>query len=57
VSSPRLDRKAMHDGFQNRFSFVKDRKSIIVSLSPNKIYKDELKLGEDKRDEKEFVFE
>jgi len=56
VSSPHLDRKAMHDGFQNRFSFVKDRKSIIVSLSPNKIYKDELKLGEDKRAEKESLY-
>ena len=39
------DRKVMHDGFRNRYNFVKDGKSVIlVPLSPKQVYEDQMKL-------------
>ena len=39
------DRKVMHDGFRNRYNFVKDGKSVtLVPLSPKQVYKDKMKL-------------
>ena len=39
------DRKVMHDGFRNRYSFVKDGKSVtLVPLSPKQAYEDQMKL-------------
>ena len=39
------DRKAMHDGFRNRYNFVKDGKSVtLVLLSPKQVYGDQMKL-------------
>ena len=39
------DRKVMHDGFRNRYSFVKDGKSVtLVPLSPKQVYEDQMKL-------------
>jgi hypothetical protein len=36
-----FDRKAIHDGFRNRFTIVKDRKTItLVPLSPKQVYAD-----------------
>ena len=40
-----FDRKAIHDGFKNRHSFVKDNKSItLVPLTPRQVYEDQVKL-------------
>ena len=40
-----FDRKANHDGFKNRYSFVKDNKTIIlVPLTPRQVYGDQMKL-------------
>ena len=40
-----FDRKAIHDGFRNRFTIVKDGKTItLVTLSPKQIYGDQIKL-------------
>ena len=39
------DRKVIHDGFKNRYNFVKDGKSVtLVPLTPKQVYKDQLKL-------------
>ena len=39
------DKKVIHDGFKNRYSFVKDGKSVtLVPLTPKQVYKDRLKL-------------
>ena len=36
-----FDRKAVHDGFLNRYSFVKDgRKVTLTPLSPKEVYED-----------------
>ena len=35
------DRKVIHDGFKNRYSFVKDGKSVtLVPLTPKQVYED-----------------
>ena len=35
----------IHDGFKNRYSFVKDGKSVtLVSITPKQVYEDQLKL-------------
>ena len=35
----------IHDGFKNRYSFVKDGKSVtLVPLTPKQVYQDQLKL-------------
>ncbi|KAL3566434.1 hypothetical protein D5086_031849 [Populus alba] len=40
-----FDRKAIHDGFRNRFTIVKDGKTItLVPLSPKQVYDDQIKL-------------
>ncbi|XP_075657419.1 uncharacterized protein LOC142627439 [Castanea sativa] len=40
-----FDRRVNHDGFKNRYSFVKDSKSITrVSLTPRQVYEDQVKL-------------
>ena len=40
-----FDRKAIHDGFKNRHSFVKDNKTItLVPLTPRQVYEDQVKL-------------
>ena len=39
--SCQYDRKLMHDGFRNRYNFVKDGKSVtLVPLSPRQVYED-----------------
>ena len=39
------DRKVMHDGFRNRYNFVKDGKSVtLVPLYPKQVYEDQMKL-------------
>ena len=39
------DRKVIHDGFKNRYSFVKDGKSVtLVPLTPKQVYEDQLKM-------------
>ena len=41
----RFDRKVNHDGFKNRYSFVKDNKTItLVPLTPRQVYEDQVKL-------------
>ena len=41
----KYDRKVMHYGFRNRYSFVKDGKSVtLVPLSPKQVYEDQMKL-------------
>ena len=40
-----FDGKAIHDGFLNRYSFVKDgRKVTLAPLSPKEVYEDQCKL-------------
>jgi hypothetical protein len=40
-----FDRKAIHDGFKNRHSFVKDNRTItLVPLTPRQVYEDQVKL-------------
>ena len=40
-----FDRKVNHDGFKNRYSFVKDNKTItLVLLTPRQVYEDQIKL-------------
>ena len=40
-----FDRKAVHDGFLNRYSFVKDGKKVTLTpLSPKEVYEDQCKL-------------
>ena len=40
-----FDRKVTHDRFKNRYSFVKDTKTItLVPLTPRQVYEDQMKL-------------
>ena len=40
-----FDRRANHDGFKNRFSFVKDNKHLtLVPLTPKQVYEDQVRL-------------
>jgi hypothetical protein len=40
-----FDRKVTHDGFKNRYSFVKDSRTItLVPLTPRQVYEDHVKL-------------
>ena len=40
-----FDRKVNHDGFKNRYFFVKDTKTItLVPLTPRQVYEDQMKL-------------
>ena len=55
--SQQYDTNVMHDEFHNRFLFVKDEKSIVlVSLSLKQVYKDGLKLKENKKAENESLY-
>ena len=48
-----FDRKAIHDGFRNRFAIVKDGKTItLVPLSPKQVYDDQMKLKKECEDGK-----
>uniref|UniRef100_A0A2N9GLT9 Reverse transcriptase RNase H-like domain-containing protein n=1 Tax=Fagus sylvatica TaxID=28930 RepID=A0A2N9GLT9_FAGSY len=48
------DRRAIHDGFKNMYSFVKEGKTIkLAPLTPSQVYEDQLKL---KSEEFEHVF-
>jgi hypothetical protein len=40
-----FDRKATHDGFKNRYYFVKDSRTVtLVPLTPRQVYEDQMKL-------------
>jgi hypothetical protein len=40
-----FDRKANHDGFKNRYSFVKDSRTVtLIPLTPRQVYEDQVKL-------------
>ena len=40
-----FDRKVNHDGFKNRYSLVKNNKTItLVPLTPRQVYEDQMKL-------------
>ena len=48
-----FDRKAIHDGFKNRFIIVKDGKTItLVPLSAKQVYDDQMKLKNECEEEK-----
>ncbi|KAG5235570.1 Integrase [Salix suchowensis] len=48
-----FDRKAIHDGFRNRFTIVKDGKTItLIPLSPKQVYDDQIKLKKECEDGK-----
>ena len=48
-----FDRKTIHDGFRNRFTIVKDGKTItLVPLSPKQVYDDQIKLKRECEDGK-----
>ena len=43
-----FDKKANHDGFKNCFSFLKDKKLVIlVPLTPKQVYKDQVRLKQE----------
>ena len=43
-----FDRKVNHDGFKNKYSFVKDTKTItLVPLTPRQVYEDQMKLKQE----------
>jgi hypothetical protein len=40
-----FDKKTIHDGFKNRYSFVKDSRTVtLVPLTPRQVYEDQVKL-------------
>jgi hypothetical protein len=48
-----FDWKAIHDGFRNRFTIVKDGKTITFEpFSPKQVYDDQMKLKKECEDEK-----
>jgi hypothetical protein len=48
-----FDRKTIHDGFNNRFTIVKDGKTItLIPLSPKQVYDDQMKLERECEDGK-----
>ena len=48
-----FDQKAIHDRFRNRFTIVKDGKTItLVPLSPKQVYDDQMKLKKESEDGK-----
>jgi hypothetical protein len=45
-----FDKKAKHDGFKNKYTPKKDRKTYMFeSLSPKQVYEDQLKLKKSRR--------
>ncbi|KAL5547343.1 hypothetical protein UlMin_007030 [Ulmus minor] len=50
-----FDRKATHDGYTNRYSFVIDKKPItLVPLTPKQVYEDQLKLKRESEKQREI---
>ena len=49
-----FDRRVNHEGFKNRYSFVKDdRKVLLVPLTPKEVYEDQLKNKKERDSKKE----
>ena len=49
-----FDRKVIHDGFKNRHTLVKDKKTItLVPLSPRQVYEDQMKMNKESEKESE----
>ena len=47
------DRRVMHDGFTNKFTFVhNDRKTILVPLAPREVSEDQLKMRQKRKEER-----
>ena len=43
-----FDRRANHDDFKNRFSFMKDKKLVtFVPLTPKQVYEDQVRLKQE----------
>ena len=43
-----FDRRANHDSFKNRFSFMKDKKLVtLVPLTPKQVYEDQVRLKQE----------
>ena len=50
-----FDRKATHDGYINRYSFVLDKKHItLVPFTPKQVYKDQFKLKRESEKQREI---
>ena len=44
----KFDKRANHDGFKNRFSFMKDKKLLtLVALTPKQVYEDQVRLKQE----------
>ena len=53
-----FDKKVNHDGFKNRYSFVKDNKTItLVPLTLRQVYEDQMKLKKENHLKKNCEFE
>ena len=51
-----FDRKVTHDGLKNRYSFVKDSRTVtLVPLTPKQVYEDQMKLKRENELKKKFV--
>ena len=43
-----FDRRTSHDGFKNRFSFMKDKNLVtLVALTPKQVYEDQVRLKQE----------
>ena len=43
-----FDKRGNHDGFKNRFSFMKDKKLVtLVPLTPKQEYEDQVRLNQE----------
>lgn len=48
----KYDRKVIHDGYKNRYSFFKDGMSITLALlTPAQVYEDQIKLKNEEEEE------
>ena len=53
-----FDRKAIHDGFKNRYYFIKDNRTItLVPLTPRQVYENQVKLKRDNELKKNYETE
>ena len=44
----KFDKRANHDGFKNRFSFMKNKKFVtLVTLTPKQMYEDQVRLKQE----------
>jgi hypothetical protein len=51
-----FDRKVTHDGFKNRYSFVKDSRTVtLIPLTPRQVYEDQVKLKRENELKKKIV--